>query len=238
LVTLAPPAQGELDAALDAALDTGVDHDLELDFNLGDELRRAFFSVRALRRPNGEISGTITCVLDVTDSARARADLERRATFDSLTGCRNREATFDVLSRELERDDDSVVAVVYVDLDNFKSVNDVLGHAAGDELLAYAAERLRDACGNRFAVGRLGGDEFLVVLREIATSDAAVEVASEINEALNCSIPLAGGDFALHASTGVTCAPAGSCTAEELVERADSAMYKSKKRGGGTVVVH
>ena len=84
-------------------------------------------------------------MLDVTDSARARQELEKRATFDALTRCHNRSSILAALEHELERDDATTTGVVYVDLDNFKSVNDTLGHAAGDELLVLVAERLRAA---------------------------------------------------------------------------------------------
>jgi predicted signal transduction protein with EAL and GGDEF domain len=100
-------------------------------------------SLRALLRPSGEVMGAITCVLDITDSARARQELERRATFDPLTHCHNRSSVLSTLEVELAREDSACTGVVYVDLDKFKPVNDKLGHAAGDELLVLVAERLR-----------------------------------------------------------------------------------------------
>ena len=141
-------------------------------------------SLRALLRPSGEVSGAITCVLDVTDSARARQELERRATFDTLTQCHNRSSVLATLERELAREDSSSTGVVYVDLDEFKPVNDTLGHAAGDELLVLVAERLRLASRDSDVVGRLGGDEFLVVLRDIPGPEMAMRAADRISESL------------------------------------------------------
>src|SRR6204780_5840249 len=98
-------------------------------------------SLRALLRPNGEVSGAITCVLDITDSARARQELEKRATFDPLTHCHNRSSILGALQMELEREDSPKTGVVYVVLDDFKPVTNRLGHAAGDEMLTLVAAR-------------------------------------------------------------------------------------------------
>ena len=150
-------------------------------------------SLRALLRPNGEVSGAITCVLDITDSARARQELERRATFDPLTHCHNRSSVLGTLEHELEREDSTSTGVVYVDLDKFKPVNDKLGHAAGDELLVLVAERLKLASRDSDLVGRLGGDEFLVVLRDIPGPEMAMRAADRICEALCGSFELSCG---------------------------------------------
>ena len=163
LKTLAPDSMAALEQALEEVLCEGVDRDVEVDITLpSGTWRRALMSLRALLRPSGEVSGAITCVLDVTDSARARQELERRATFDPLTQCHNRSSVLGTLERELDRVDSSSTGVVYVDLDDFKPVNDTLGHAAGDELLVQVAERLKLASRDSDVVGRLGGDEFLV----------------------------------------------------------------------------
>ena len=188
-------------------------------------------SLRPLLRPSGEVRGAITCVLDVTDSARARQELERRATFDPLTHCHNRSSVLSTLEVELAREDSSCAGVVYVDLDQFKPVNDKLGHAAGDELLVLVAERLKLASRDSDVVGRLGGDEFLVVLREIPGADMAMRAAERICEALCGTFELSCGLAELSASVGVACADGGTITSEDLVKRADGAMYKSKQDG-------
>jgi diguanylate cyclase (GGDEF)-like protein len=188
-------------------------------------------SLRALMRSSGEVSGAITCVLDITDSARARQELERRATFDPLTHCHNRASVLSTLEHELAREDSTNTGVVYVDLDQFKPVNDRLGHAAGDELLVQVAERLKLASRDSDVVGRLGGDEFLVVLRDIPGQEVAMRAADRICETLCGTFELTCGAAELRASVGVACSNGERVSSEELVKRADGAMYQSKEHG-------
>jgi diguanylate cyclase (GGDEF)-like protein/PAS domain S-box-containing protein len=232
LHTLTEQSAAELDVALEQVLRDGVDRDVEVDITLPSGVwRRALMSLRALLRPNGEVNGAITCVLDVTDSARARQELERRATFDPLTHCYNRSSVLGTLERELERADAPITGVVYVDLDQFKPVNDKLGHAAGDELLVMVAERLKLASRDSDVVGRLGGDEFLVVLREIPGPEMAMRAADRICEALCGTFELSCGTAELGASVGVACSEGSATASDVLVKRADAAMYQSKEHG-------
>ena len=234
LSTLTKEALARFEAALGHVLEEGLDEDVEVDIVLpGGEWRRALMSIRTLRRAGGEISGAITSVLDVTDSARAHQELERRATFDALTGAHNRAAILDMLQAELDRDDRSVTGVVFVDLDKFKPVNDAHGHAAGDELLVLVAERLRELTRREDGVGRLGGDEFLLLLPSIRGSEAALRVAERVCGSLSGTIELSVGTVELSASVGVACAEARATGADELVKRADDAMYRSKKLASG-----
>jgi diguanylate cyclase (GGDEF)-like protein/PAS domain S-box-containing protein len=232
LSTLTEESAAALDAALEEVLGKGLDKDVEVDITLpSGTWRRALMSLRALLRPGGEVSGAITCVLDITDSARARQELEHRATFDPLTLCYNRASVLSTLEHELEREGAIITGVVYVDLDRFKPVNDRLGHAAGDELLVLVAERLRQASRDSDVAGRLGGDEFLIVLREIPGADMAMRAAGRICEALCDTFELSSGKVELSASIGVACSHDGALTAEDLVKLADAAMYRSKEHG-------
>jgi diguanylate cyclase (GGDEF)-like protein/PAS domain S-box-containing protein len=233
LQTLTAEGRACFDAALTEVLTQGIDRDVEADIAQGSGApRRALFSLRTLLRSNGEVSGAITCVLDVTDSARARIELERRATFDTLTHCYNRASIISTLERELERTDTAGTAAVYVDLDDFKPVNDRLGHAAGDELLTLVAERMRLVSRDSDAIGRLGGDEFLIVLRDVAATDTAMQLAGRFGEALCDACELSCAPVELRASLGVAWASGGAgISAEELVKRADAAMYRSKDQG-------
>jgi diguanylate cyclase (GGDEF)-like protein/PAS domain S-box-containing protein len=235
LASLTEEGAAVFDATLSEVLDEGIDRDIEVDIRLpGGAWRRALASVRALLRPSGEVSGAITCVLDITDSARARAELERRATFDALTNSHNRSSILSSLQQELDREDGGTTGVIYVDLDKFKPVNDRLGHAAGDELLKLVAERLKLASREHDVVGRLGGDEFLILLRGIPDTDRAMQAARRIGASLCKPFELSCGTVELGASTGVACASAQSMTAEELVKLADAAMYQSKEEGRST----
>jgi diguanylate cyclase (GGDEF)-like protein/PAS domain S-box-containing protein len=221
-----------LEQALSEVLAEGVDHDVEVDITLpSGAWRRALFSLRALLRQNGDVNGAISCVLDVTDSARARQELVKRATFDTLTQCHNRSSIIEALQSELSREDGAMTGTVYVDLDQFKPVNDTLGHAAGDELLVLVAERLRLASRDTDIIGRLGGDEFLVVLRDVRGEDMAMRAAHRISEGLCGSFELSCGTADLRASIGVSCSNGEQISAEELVKQADAAMYESKEQG-------
>jgi diguanylate cyclase (GGDEF)-like protein len=224
--------------ALGRVLDEGTDQDLEVDFvQASGEWRCALVSMRSLLRASGEVNGAITSVLDITDSVRARRELVKRATFDALTGAYNRPSMLGALQRELEREDAPMTAVIYIDLDEFKPVNDDLGHAAGDELLVVVAERLAVASRGEDDVGRLGGDEFLILLRDISGPEVAMRVAHRICESLGSVFALSGGAAELRASAGVACARAGEIEAEELIKRADAAMYLSKGQGRGLPVL-
>jgi diguanylate cyclase (GGDEF)-like protein/PAS domain S-box-containing protein len=232
LATLSSDSLAAFETVLDQVLSAGTDGDLEVDIELpSGAWRRALMSVRALHRASGEASGAITCVLDMTDSARARQELERRATFDTLTQVRNRSSILATLQQELEREGAPRTGVVYVDLDRFKPVNDELGHAAGDELLVLVAERLKIASRDSDVIGRLGGDEFLIVLRELPTAKMAMQVADRIAMTLCGSFELTGGTAELRVSIGVACGESGALHAEDLVRKADAAMYQSKRAG-------
>jgi diguanylate cyclase (GGDEF)-like protein/PAS domain S-box-containing protein len=231
LGTLTPDSAAKFAAVLDEVLGAGTDHDVEVDIELpSGAWRRALMSLRALSRANGEVSGAITCVLDITDSARARQELEHRATYDTLTQAYNRSSILAVLEHELERDD-AQTGAVYVDLDKFKPVNDSLGHAAGDELLVLVAERLKLASRDSDVIGRLGGDEFLVVLRDVPSAEVAMQVADRISMTLCGNFELSCGEADLRVSVGVACAEGDDVSAEELIRQADAAMYVSKSDG-------
>jgi diguanylate cyclase (GGDEF)-like protein/PAS domain S-box-containing protein len=238
LSTLTEQGRECFEEAFAEVLTEGADRDIEVDFVLPDgNERRALMSLRALLRASGEVSGAITCVLDVTDSARAREDLERRATFDPLTGCRNRSSILTALERELTRDAAIGTGAIYVDLDRFKPINDELGHAAGDEVLVLVAERLRLASREADVVGRLGGDEFLVVLQDIAGPDVAMGVAARICRSLCSPFELSAGTVQLSASVGVACSRGETLSAEDLIREADGAMYESKEQRRGLPVL-
>jgi diguanylate cyclase (GGDEF)-like protein/PAS domain S-box-containing protein len=240
LATLTRDGMAAFEQALARTLQDGEDADVEVDVVPADgQWRRMLMSIRSLLRTDGEVGGAIVSVLDVTDSAVAHRELERRATFDALTGCYNRGAILEMLERELQREDGASVGVVYVDLDKFKPVNDTLGHAAGDELLASIAERLRELTRREDSVGRLGGDEFLVLLPDVRSSEVAMGVADRICASLKDAVELATGQVVeLTASVGVACGTAEAVSADQLVKLADGAMYCSKQRGGAEPSLH
>jgi diguanylate cyclase (GGDEF)-like protein/PAS domain S-box-containing protein len=238
LRTLTAEGRAAFDDALAEVLGRGVDQDVEVDIVLHSGVwKHALISLRTLHRTSGEVNGAIICVLDATESVRARRELEKRATFDALTRCHNRSSILTGVQQELELDQSPETGVVYVDLDNFKPVNDTLGHAAGDELLTLVAERLKVASRANDDVGRLGGDEFLVLLRDIPGRHIAMQVAQRISDSLRRPFDLTCGTVKLGASVGVACTSSDAITAEELVRHSDAAMYRSKQSGDSQPVL-
>lgn len=246
LGTLTPAGAKEFRTALDAVLEQGADRDIEVDAEPApDQWRRVLFAMRTLHRDEGAVSGAIICALDVTDRARARIELERRATFDSLTRCFNREEILGRVATELATG--APTGLLYVDLDEFKPVNDRFGHAAGDELLQLVAERLRAASRRADDVGRMGGDEFVVLMRNVRSAQGAMRSARRIARSLAGRYRTSFGSVSVRAAIGVACvgserdadgAPrARPISAEELVHFADEAMYESKGSALGAPVL-
>jgi diguanylate cyclase (GGDEF)-like protein len=178
------------------------------------------------------VSGAIGCLSDVTDQVQLRHELELRASVDTLTSCLNRAATIELLTATLSRHGTSIggTAVVYIDLDRFKPVNDLHGHAAGDRVLVAAAERLRGAMRGADQLGRLGGDEFLAICPAVDSAAQAMEIAARLADVLDLKVDIGSGSVDVKASVGVawTMDP---IDADSLIAQADSAMYSSKRSG-------
>lgn len=177
--------------------------------------------------------------LRIALSNRARDEqLYRQAHFDSLTALPNRLLFRDRLSQELANTADGSQrgAVLYIDLDHFKRVNDTVGHAAGDQLLTIVAQRLRSCVKDGDTVARLGGDEFTVILRHLVSADAASEVAQRIIEAVQRPVSIGGRDHFVRASIGITQFPDDGSTIEDLMRNADLAMYQAKDGGRSRAV--
>lgn len=178
----------------------------------------------------------IGVVLDVDAQRRSQEELLALATSDELTGLANRAAfmrELHVALRRLEREP-GPLALLYVDLDGFKRVNDVLGHAEGDRVLGEVAQRLSSAVRPLDLVGRIGGDEFGVLLAVSTQPADAIRVAARIQRAL--SQPLESGERAVSASVGVAFATGSGDTPDALVRRADTAMFEAKAKGEPVVV--
>ena len=166
----------------------------------------------------------------------AYARLNALATTDPLTGLPNRLLAEDRLrlSVTLAQRDSRPIAVLFVDLDRFKLINDTLGHPIGDDVLCEVSSRLRDAIRESDTVARIGGDEFLVILHAIADAGDAAKVAKGILEAMSAPFDLAGNEIYVGASIGVAVYPEHGDSGETLVSHADLAMYRAKADGGNT----
>ena len=167
---------------------------------------------------------------------RERA-LLRQAYYDALTGLPNRQLFRDRLEQEMARArrSGSSVALLFIDLDRFKNVNDSLGHDAGDELLQIVANRLGAVVGDTRTLARLGGDEFTVIA-PVANANAAGAVAAQIIESLKSPITMQNLNCEVQASIGVAVFPQDGASAETLVRNADTAMYRAKSLGRGMAV--
>ncbi|GAA0308106.1 GGDEF domain-containing protein [Kineococcus aurantiacus] len=164
---------------------------------------------------------------------RMTAETRRMALVDPLTGLPNRRAFTAQLETAVRAD--AAIAVLFVDLDGFKAVNDTLGHAAGDELLTETARRLRETCGAGAFPARLGGDEFAIVLPDLfpgVADDVAVALVDRLRE----PFLLAAGPATISASVGITASEPGD-DADALLSRADAAMYVAKRAGGDAHVL-
>jgi len=155
------------------------------------------------------------------------------AHYDSLTNLPNRALFLDLLRQvlQLAKRDNRTVALMFLDLDRFKSVNDTLGHHAGDLLLQLVATRLKECVRDSDTVARLGGDEFTVLLPEISECDDAAHVAEKIIAAFDAPFDVCG--YTIHSSTsiGIAIFPEDARDEEEILMRADEAMYKAKEGG-------
>jgi diguanylate cyclase (GGDEF)-like protein/PAS domain S-box-containing protein len=230
LTTVVPADAAKLERAIHSVLDRGSNVDVEVSVVLPqtEEPRRCTVSFRPLNNDDGTISGAIACVDDVTDSARMREELKRRATFDELTGCHNRASIVAALEEHVaDRRRHAERAVMFADLDAFKEVNDVRGHAAGDELLRKVARRLLDTVRDTDLVGRIGGDEFLVVCPDIGGPDAAMRLAERIADAVQHA--KGSEQIECRVSIGVAWSAGSGTSADALVAMADRAMYESKR---------
>jgi diguanylate cyclase (GGDEF)-like protein/PAS domain S-box-containing protein len=216
-------------AAIDGALLHGKDDDVTVRVAApdGDIDRITRVITKALLADSGEITGVIACITDVTEITLQGRELERRATYDTLTGCHNRSS---ILGR-LESATGSRrggIAVIFVDLDDFKSINDERGHAVGDDVLRAAGDALQASVRDGDVVGRIGGDEFLVLCEDVNDEHEALEVAERMVRRLGRTRPVP-----IRASVGVAWTRESSLDADHLVAEADAAMYASKREGQG-----
>jgi len=229
--------RGALQEALVRVLGAGRDVDLEVTFRRDAGELHCSLNMRALTSETGEVTGAIVCVADITERVRLREELKQRATYDALTGCYNREAILELLERivQVNRRPQSGTAVIFIDLDDFKGVNDEHGHAAGDELLRQTGKCLIDAGRAGDVVGRLGGDEFLVVCHDVSAPEHALEIAHRVADCLGSTVR-SSGPRRPAASIGVAWTDA-PIDADDFVAIADAAMYQSKREGAGRPIL-
>lgn len=184
------------------------------------------------------VAATLVTIVDVTEQKRAEARIEHMAHHDSLTGLPNRALFTEELTDRLRANLASgrPLAVLFVDLDNFKYINDTLGHPIGDQLLHAVGQRLRNELRQTDFVARLGGDEFAVILADLETPEDVGRLACRIVEALSTTFELERYHATIGASIGVAFAPIDGNSAPVLLRNADIALYRAKENGRGTFV--
>ena len=194
--------------------------------------------IQILERPTPE-GGLVITYHDVTDLRRATAEIENLAFYDPLTGLPNRRLLLDRLGQAsvLAQRSGQLGALLFLDLDQFKALNDTLGHEVGDELLIQVAQRLRACVRVADTVARLGGDEFVVMLNDLSTrTDEAAQLSQRIGEKILASLAepyqLQGHEYQSHCSIGATVFGGTLQMATELLKQADIAMYQVKARRG------
>jgi len=184
---------------------------------------------------NRELIGGVITFRDITDIARKTSELQKLAQYDELTGMPNRSLFTEQLARAIGRSQrkSAPLAVLFVDLDRFKSVNDTLGHDIGDSLLRQVAGRLRKNLRIGDFSGRWGGDEFVVCLEDFGESDNAAAAAQKLLLVLSEKYEIGNSEVYATPSIGIAMYPDSGEAADRLIKAADLAMYEAKKRGGG-----
>lgn len=182
---------------------------------------------------DGELTGYHCFARDVSERKRLEADIVHQAFHDALTGLPNRALFMDRLNQAVRSSERTgrPVAVLFVDLDRFKLINDSLGHESGDLLLKAVTERLLGAVRAKDTVARLGGDEFTVLMEDVRDTEEAETVAERINSCLRAAVALPKREVFVTASVGICFGDGAELTADEMLRRADTAMYFAKENG-------
>ena len=229
LAALREPGRSALQRSLHLAVDSDAGFASEC---MGTRADGRTFWVGVIGEANSSAAGTnMTGTLqDITERKQDEETLRVLARTDPLTGLLNRDAVLAELDMRMGDPMSTPVAVLYIDLDRFKAVNDVLGHGAGDELLVAAARRIRDATGTEGLCARFGGDEFLVLCHAGDDPGLPERIAGRILDAFSDGFRFGGEEFPVTASIGIACAPEDGQRPQALIQNADAAMYDSKRR--------
>ena len=193
-------------------------------------------ALTAIRDPHGDVSSYMAMLSDISERKRAEAQVRHQAEHDALTGLPNRILFLDRLHQALAtwRRQHEQFAVMFLDLDKFKAINDTHGHQAGDIVLREVASRLRGCVRAVDTISRLGGDEFVVLLADIKGADQAAHVASAVTQAVARPVDIGGQALTLSTSIGIALCPDDGDEVETLLHHADLAMYHAKQEGRDT----
>jgi len=190
-------------------------------------------TVSAVFDKHKNITNYVLSAVDITDLKEANRKMQHLALFDSLTGLANRRLFIDRLHQSIlnARRHNTITALFFLDLDQFKRINDTLGHHAGDQLLLIIAERLTSCVRGQDTVARLGGDEFTILLNNVTDTDKIASIATNILTRLKEPVRLGKHEVIVSTSIGITLAPTDSHCSETLMKNADLALYMAKDNG-------
>ncbi|RZU38727.1 PAS domain S-box-containing protein/diguanylate cyclase (GGDEF)-like protein [Fluviicoccus keumensis] len=193
-------------------------------------------SVAPVRDPAGTVTHYVGIFNDITERKQYEEQLERQNNQDALTGLATRHLLRDRFGQAIAyaAHHERSVAMLFFDLDNFKRINDSLGHAFGDEVLRQTARRLADCVRERDTLARLGGDEFVIILSDMASIQDVPQLASRVLQALNRPLLIGEREIDLSASIGISVYPADGGDYDTLLRNADAAMYSAKEAGRNT----
>jgi len=227
-----PPDDGARQRALGQALQGET---VTIEREIPDQSRPRVLAVRVapMRNDSNEIEGVICIGHDITESREEATRLTQAAQTDPLTGVLNRGGFSARASEqfELAHQHDQLIAVLYIDLDRFKPINDEFGHAAGDRLLIAVSRRLRRALRPQDLLARLGGDEFAVLLPHLRHASDAATVADKLVQAVSTPFMVDAQSLQIGASIGFSVARGSSAKLEEMVLKADAKLYEAKRAG-------
>ncbi len=192
-----------------------------------------WLSISSIQDDDGHTSHHVAVFHDITEMKRKEEQIEHQAYHDALTGLPNRLLLQDRLGHAIKRAEraSSLAAVLFIDLDNFKVINDSLGHAVGDQMLLEVADRFQDAVRTSDTVARLGGDEFVILMDEVSSEDDAIQLAQRLIHTMESPITIENRDLFTTPSIGIAIYPRDGEEAEELIKNADIAMYRAKEQG-------
>ncbi|MCU6708766.1 EAL domain-containing protein [Paenibacillus sp. J5C_2022] len=199
-----------------------------------DEKLVCLFDAFPIYDENGGIMGAFAQFRDITERSKVEKQINYLAYHDDLTGLPNRRYFTQHLGKLLEssRHGNSLFAVMFLDLDSFKKINDNLGHNNGDTLLKHVADRLRECTrASKHIVSRMGGDEFTILLRDITNQEEAIQVAKDVMDVFDVPFEVEEYEFFITASIGIALYPQDGLDAETLMKHADMAMYLAKDSG-------
>ncbi len=197
------------------------------------EVYPQWLSVSAVADERGEINRFVAIFSDITPMKKTEAQLYRLAHYDSLTGLANRSHFLDLLSRALKnaRRKKETLAVLFIDLDSFKAVNDILGHRAGDQLLQETAKRIQRCVRETDTVARMGGDEFTIILSNLQSSEKVAPIAHKLIQRIAEPVVIERREVRVTSSIGIALLADDAADPDRLIQNADLAMYRAKSRG-------